>query len=227
MKKYEEILTEINTRYKEIVSTVETNKELRNKYSYIEDWKERYEKEKPLLLEIEQNKEKIHDLKLEMQILRNNAKIALFYEVMPCALEILKKYKNKPYGEKTRDKICAEIKEETGCRFYIRNNLYVIYPKNDTHKIECGMKYIDGNRRSLLVENKIQEVAIEELEICYASNDYVRNTKERVMELKTIYEEALSKRKELDEICSKFNELAVEDIPSISAGGWFYDKINI
>lgn len=76
MKKYEEILTEINAKHKEIASIVETNKELVNKYSDIEGWKERCEKKKPLLLEIEQNKEKIYDLKLEMQVLKNNAKIA-------------------------------------------------------------------------------------------------------------------------------------------------------
>ena len=45
--------------------------------------------------------EKKKDLQITIKILNSNAKIALFNETVPVILEVLEKYKNKPYGPKT------------------------------------------------------------------------------------------------------------------------------
>ena len=47
--------------------------------------------------------------KIENKILYDNARIEMFREVMPKALEVWNSYENKPYGEKTK----ARIKDKT------------------------------------------------------------------------------------------------------------------
>ena len=51
------------------------------------------------------------NLSLTIKFLQNNARISLFHDVMPVLLDILSKYKGKPYGEKTREKIAKELEE--------------------------------------------------------------------------------------------------------------------
>lgn len=58
-------------------------------------------------------------LKVLVAILTDNTRRALVAEVLPVALEIVKKYEGKPYGEKTREKISEAVKEKTGCRFFL------------------------------------------------------------------------------------------------------------
>lgn len=63
-------------------------------------------------------------LKLENLILRDNARRALFAEVVPTALEIFAKYAGKKYGPKTEEKIKAETESATGCRCYLSRAQY-------------------------------------------------------------------------------------------------------
>ena len=119
MKKYIELLEDIK-RTNNDIKTAETNEQnLINSYMQIENIKSRIERKRALEETMCQNSERIKNLKITRYILKNNAKIALFNEVIPIALKILKKYNGKPYGEKTRQKICDEVKEKTNCRFYI------------------------------------------------------------------------------------------------------------
>lgn len=176
--------------------------------------------------EMLENSERKKNLDLTRKILKNNAKIALFNEVLPVALETLAKYSGKPYGEKTRRKISDEIKEKTGCRFYIESHYgsqsFEIYPVKccgSDYNISCGTDYTDGCKKPLLINNKIQLVTFEELALYYTSREYVEDVPRRVEELKNIYIEAVAKQKELKYICDCYNLLAVGDIQHI-----YYDK---
>lgn len=166
--------------------------------------------------------EEIKDLTITIKILNSNAKIALFNEVMPQVLEVLAKYKNKPYGPKTEKKIKDEIKEKTNCSFYIseRYNLqeYHIIPlefSSNNYNIECGSKYIDGKQKKLLEENKIQVLEFDDITLYYASKEYINNIPKRIKELKRIYKKAYEKQRELEKICSEYNSLAVGNIKNI------------
>ena len=139
---------------------------------------------------------------------------------MPTALEILEKYVGKPYGEKTKEKISNEVNEKTGCGFYIEYRYsyqsYAIYPLEACSKsISCGTKYVNGDRKPLLIDNKIQPITFEELELWYISPDYVEDVTMRIEELNSLYIDAVKRQKELAEICDKFNDLAIGDIPHI------------
>ena len=166
------------------------------------------------------------DLQITLKILKNNARIALFNEVLPVALDVLKKYVDKPYGEKTRQKISDEVKAATNCRFYISSSWgdhsYEIYPVNEfgyEYNITCGTNYTDGRKKPLLIDNKIQLVSFDELALYYISREYVEDVPQRVEAIKAAYTEAVAKQEELKAACSRFNALAVGDIEHI-----YYDK---
>lgn len=80
-------------------------------------------------LDIQRKKsEKILLLEVENQILQDNEKAALFAEYLPVIADILKPYENKPFGDRTREKIRAAAHEK-GFWFYFDGRIYTRYIK--------------------------------------------------------------------------------------------------
>lgn len=234
MKKFNEIIKEVNQTRQKIKEVEEKTKELRNTYSNITDIKERHEKMKAVENDIVKLEEKKTDLQITVKILNSNAKIALFNEVMPQVLEVLTKYKNKPYGPKTEQKIKDEIKEKIKCGFYISvrysSQEYHIFPlefSSNTYDIVCGTKFIDGKQKNLLDENKIQVPELKDLTIYYSSKEYIDNIPKRIKDLKRLYKKAYEKQKELEKICSEYNSLAVGNIKNIYKDKHIYPNMDI
>lgn len=234
MKKFVEILDDIKQTSETIKAAKARENELVESYTGVCDLRERHEARKAVENEMIENGERKKDLELTRKILKNNAKIALFNEVLPVALEILKKYSGRPYGEKTREKIAEEIKAATNCRFYIGSRYdshsFEVYPVDvvgNDYNISCGAKHINGSKKPLLINNKIQLVTFDELELYYISNDYVEDIPHRVEELKRLYKEAVAKQKELDEICRSFNDRVVGDIPYIYSNKTLYKEMQV
>lgn len=222
MKKFNDIIKDVNKTYEKIKNIDKKTKELQNTYLNIANLKERREKRKNVENEIVRLKEKKKDLQITIKILNSNAKIALYNETMPVALEVLAKYKNKPCGPKTEEKIKDEIKEKTNCSFYISTRYssqeYHIIPLefgNNIYNIECGAKYIDGKQKRLLDENKIQVLEFDDLTLYYASKEYIENIPKRIKELKRLYKKAYEKQRELAALCSEYNNLCVGNIKNI------------
>lgn len=234
MKKFAEILKEVNKTYQTIKETEEKIKELQNTYLTIMDLKERHEKRKNVENDIVRLEEKKKDLQITIKILNSNAKIALYNEVMPAALETLAKYKNKSYGPKTEEKIKDEIKEKTNCSFYINSRYgsqtYHIIPLEfsvNAYNIECGPKHIDGKQKKLLDENKIQVLGFSDIELYYTSKEYIENIPKRIKELKRLYKKAYEKQQELEKICSEYNNLAVGNIKNIYKDKHIYPNMEV
>lgn len=222
MKKFNEIIKDVSKTYKKIKELDEKTEELQNTYLNIMDIKERHEKRKAVGNELVRLEEKKKDLQITIKILNSNAKIVLFNDTLPIVLEVLAKYKNKPYGPKTEEKIKDEIKEKTNCSFYISDRYnsqeYHIIPleySGNTYNIECGPQYIDGKQKKLLDENKIQALEFSDITLYYTSKEYIDNIQKRIKELKRLYKKAYEKQQELDEICSDYNSLAVGNIKNI------------
>jgi hypothetical protein len=222
MKKFIDILEEIKQTRKAITAAEARENELVESYMKFCDLRERHDARKAVENDMIKASEKKKDLQITLKILKSNAKIALFNEVLPVALEILKKYAGKPYGEKTRDKIAEEVKAATNCRFYINSRYgshsYEIYPVagfGNEYNISCGTEYTDGSKKPLLFDNKIQTISFEEIALYYISREYVEDIPGRVEELKRLYVEAVAKQKELETICDTYNTLAVGDIEHI------------
>lgn len=234
MKKFTEILKDVNKTYQKIKEVEEKTKELQNTYLTIVNLKERHEKRKTVENELVRLEEKKKDLQITIKILNSNVKIALYNEVMPIVLEVLAKYKNKPYGPKTEQKIKDEIKEKTNCSFYISTRYssqeYQIIPlefSNNNYNIECGSKCIDGKQKKLLDENKIQVLEFNDLSLYYASKEYIDNIPKRIKELKRLYKKAYEKQQELATLCNEYNNLAVGNIKNIYKDKNIYPNMEI
>lgn len=233
MKTFNEIQKDIEKAYQTIKENNKKIDELVNTYSNIMGFKEKIAQKRAVEKDMCELNEEIKDLTITIKIMNSNAKIALFNEVMPQALEVLAKYKNKPYGPKTEQKIKNEIKEKTNCSFYISTRYssqeYHIIPLefSNNYNIECGSKCIDGKQKKLLIDNKIQVVKFEELSLYYTSEEYIENIQVRVNKLKELYKKAVEKQKELDTVCSEFNSLAVGNIKHIYSDKRIYENIDI
>ena len=234
MKKFNEILKEVSQTYQTIKETEEKAKELQNTYLTIVNLKERHEKRKTVEDELVRLKEKKKDLQITIKILNSNAKIALYSETLPIILEVLAKYKNKPYGPKTEEKVKDEIKEKTNCSFYIStrhsSQEYNIIPlefSNNNYNIECGSKCIDGKQKKLLDENKIQVLEFSDITLYYTSKEYIENIPKRIKELKRLYKKAYEKQQELEKICSEYNNLIVGNIKKIFKDKNIYPNMDI
>jgi hypothetical protein len=226
MKKFIDILEEIKQTSGAIKAAEVRENEITESYMKIGDRRERYDARKAVENDMIKASAEKKNLQITLKILKNNAKIALFNEVLPVALEVLKKYSGKPYGEKTKQKITDEVKAVTNCRFYISSrwssHSFEVYPVDvfgNDYNISCGTEYTDGSKKPLLVDNKIQLVTFEEIELYYISREYVEDIPERVKAIKAAHAEAVVKQEELKAACDRFNALAVGDINHI-----YYDK---
>lgn len=228
MKKFNDILEAINTLYKEVKELEEKqNAEINRYYSTFEGLtikervaqkKENKEAEEEHFKIVAELQEVITNGKLKLKLMQNNARIALFNEVMPIVLDVLQKYNGKPHGEKTSKKIRDEIKEKTSCYVSIYSDSFEIFPCNleNTYKVECGTKYINGNKKPVLVDNKINVVTMEDLEIYYINRTYFEDLEGTIKELKKIHTEAQKKQEELKALCKQFNKLSVEGISDLN-----------
>lgn len=231
MEKFNAIIREVNQTQKKIKEVEEKIKEFRNTYINIMDLKEKNEKRKIVENDIAKLEEKKEDLQITIKILNSNAKIALFNEVMPQVLEVLEKYKNKPYGQKTEQKIKDEIKEKTKCGFYISKEYnsqeYHIFHLEFNCNIECGTKFIDGKKKNLLDDNKIQVPELNDITIYYSSKEYIENIPKRIEDLKILHKKAYEKQQELEKICSEYNNLAIGNIKHIYSYKHICKKMDI
>lgn len=234
MKKFNEIIKEVNQTRQKIKEIDEKSKEIEKTYLNIMNLKERHEKMKTVENDILKLEEKKKDLQITIKILNSNAKIALFNETIPIALEVLAKYNNKPYGPKTEQKIIDEIKEKTKCGFYISvrysSQEYHIFPLDfigNTYDIECGTKCIEGKQKNLLEDNKIQVPELNDLTLYYTSKEYIENIPKRIKDLKRLYKKAYEKQQELDKLCSEYNNLAVGNIKKIYKDKNIYPNMDI
>lgn len=234
MKKFNAIIEEVNQTRQNIKEVEEKSKEIRKTYLNIMDLKERHEKIKTVENDIVKLEEKKTDLQITIKILNSNAKIALYNETLPVVLEVLAKYKNKPYGPRTEEKIKDEIKEKTGCGFYISKRYssqeYHIFPlefSGNTYDIVCGTKFIDGKQKCLLDDNKIQVPELNDLTLYYTSKEYIDNIPKRIKDLKKLYKKAYEKQQELEKICSEYNSLTVGNIKNIYKDKNIYPNMDI
>ena len=234
MKKFIDILKEIEQTSGAIKAAESKENELIENCMKIDNLKERHEAKKNAENDMIKASEEKKDLQITLKILKSNARIALFNEVIPVALEILAKYAGKPYGEKTKEKISDEIKEKTNCRFDITSlwdsYSFDIYPMDgfgNDYNITCGSKYTNGERKPLLIDNKIQLITFDEIELYYISREYVEDIPQRVEDIKAAYAGAVAKQEELKAACDRFNALAVGDISCIYSDKHIYHNMDI
>lgn len=223
MKTYNEILKDIEKAKKVLKATEEKQENIINLIHSARDIKNKIEIKKEHHEQLNKLTENITDLTITIKMLKNNAKRALYVETIPAIIETLEKYNNKPYGEKTRDKISDEIKTITGCRCYVRNSYsdseITIYPAAYGYDIKLYTKDI----KILNSENKIQAPTAEQIKLYYI-HDYIENIPAAIKAMKKAYKKAVEKQKELETICNEFNSYAVDGIERIYKDKYIYEN---
>lgn len=233
MKTFNEIMQDIEATHKAIKKSEANEKRLEDEWTNIFDIAKRHEKRKALEAEWSAAGQETKDLHLFLYLLKNNARIALFNDVMPVLLEVLAKYKGKPYGEKTREKICKEVEEKTGAKAYIRTEYnhdeIFVYPSFSggvyDYGITIGTKYVDGEQDRILIGNKIQLVPFENFCLWYIKDNYIPDIPAAIAEMKELYNKAVFMQKELEKVCSAFNKYAVNGIESIYCDKRIFERM--
>lgn len=176
--------------------------------------------------------EEEENLKITIAILNNNAQIALYHEALPEIISVLMKYKGKPYGEKTKEKIRVEVLEKIGCNFWLDCSNYHqqihFHTSNEYGRgfdTIASTHYENGDVKRILLNNKIQEVSFEDFHLCYINRNYVEDIYGHIEMLKALHRQAKEKQEELENICSQYNSLIAGGMKSINAREYIYEKI--
>ena len=149
--------------------------------------------------------------------LRNNAKIALFNEVLPVFVETINRFKGKRYGEKTRLKISDEIQSKCGCRCFIETSYHekiMVYGRN-CHDVDFSGKYENGEQKKVLIDNVIQEVSVDDFSLDYINQTYYENIDEHLERLEDIREQVNELHAKIKVLIDEYNNGVVDGVPSI------------
>lgn len=220
MKTFKELqkdLQQIRTEAREIEARDE---KVTAKFKAI-SWEKRGDIKQSIFNELNAIKTARSDNRIAFEIVRNNACIALYNEVMPIILDTLKAFEGKIHGEKTAAKIRDELKEKTNCFVYISTyelNISAI-GNNGAQSfdfkitVDCGYNTETGKRNCILTnENKIKVFPLESFTLCYISRKYIEDISSTIAELKKLREEAYQQQQILAEICEKYNDLTVGNL---------------
>lgn len=231
MKKYVEILEEIKKARASITDTAKTEKELERivlKEAYKNGTDEELEAEKAKYKEAEalyiKELEKNENAKLKIEILKDNAAQAFFAETIVTICDIWNKYEGKPHGEKTADKIRAELKDAIGHYISIRNKwsdacIYVSFAWDSGapfHDLEFHPVWNGSNQPATDCNNKIIKLSPESFRV-YCCGDYVEDVNAHIKALKKAHKAAQDAEKALENAVSAYNALTRGNIQSASA----------
>lgn len=169
-------------------------------------------------------------LQIENRILHDNARQALFFEVIPPALDIWNKYAGKKYGPKTEEKIENEIQAATGCRVYARRKQYgtgtelnislphpSVYNYFSYGDFTITPKWENGSEKQPLLseDNKILPVDVENLHL-WDCKPYRENVQEVARQILREWQEVKNKYDEFYKAVSNYNALIPGKMPNVN-----------
>lgn len=221
MKKYAEILKDIAAARAGMVDTAKSEKEFTRKAMIIahksgtdaefDAAQTAYKAaEEKFAAECKHNE----DLKMTLEVLKDNAAQAFFAESIEIICTIWNKYAGKPHGEKTSDKIRKEMFAALGVRVWVGN-------KYDDASITC---YFDSNNKApfrelefcairtngekvpALVDNKIQFLSPDIFRV-YNCGAYVEDVTAHVQAIREAHEKAQEAETAFANAVSAYNNL--------------------
>lgn len=227
MKKYTEVLAQIETAREEMKHAQQEIENADKAYSNIFEGltlKERINKKKEseviemhdtYLKAIEKWSNIEINCKVKIALLKNNAKFALMNDVVDVVVDAFNKFSGKPYGEKTKEKISNEVKEKVNCGAYIYNNIIHVYMINyigREYDLEIGMKNYSNK---FLINNKLQKFTINDLKLYNGSSNYIENVDTEVKYIRDTQTKIIEKEQELEKMCEEYNKHTMNGINSI------------
>lgn len=230
MKKYVEILEAIAAARAGMVDTAKSEKEVARKAMAIayksgtdaefDAAKAAYKAaEEKFAAECKHNE----DLKMAIEILKDNAAQAFFAESIDTICAIWNKYAGKPHGEKTSDKIRKELFAALGVRVWVGN-------KYDDANITCYFDFgskapfrdlefcairTNGEKVPALIDNKIQPLSPDIFRV-YNCGAYVDDVPAHVQAIREAHEKALEAETAFANAVSAYNSLTRGNISRAS-----------
>lgn len=163
------------------------------------------------------------DLKMAIEILKDNAAQAFFAESIKTICTIWNKYAGKPHGEKTSDKIRKELFAALGVRVWVGN-------KYDDASITCYFDFgskapfrdlefcairTNGEKVPALVDNKIQPLSPDIFRV-YNCGAYVDDVPAHVLAIREAHEKAQEAETAFANAVSAYNSLTRGNIARAS-----------
>lgn len=163
------------------------------------------------------------DLKMTLEILKDNAAHAFFAESIETICTIWNKYAGKPHGEKTSDKIRKELFAALGVRVWIGNKYddasitcyFDLGSKAPFRDLEFWAIRTNGEKALALVDNKIQPLSPDIFRV-YNCGAYVDDVPALVQAIKEAHEKALEAETAFANAVSAYNGLTRGDIARAS-----------
>lgn len=164
-------------------------------------------------------------LEIKGYYLRNNAKIALFNEILPVFVDTINRFKGKRYGEKTRLKISDEIQSKCGCRVFIEtsyNEKIIVYGVSGTncYNVNFSGKYEDGKQKKVLIDNVIQEVSVDDFSLDYINRTYYENIDEHIERLEDIRKQVNELHAKMKVLIDEYNNGVVDGVPNMTVDNY-------
>lgn len=230
MKKYVEILEAITAARAGMADTAKSEKEFAREamaiayksgtYAEFDAAKAAYKAaEEKFAAECKQNE----DLKMALEILKDNAAQAFFAESIGTICTIWNKYAGKPHGEKTSEKIRKDLFAALGVRVWVGN-------KYDDASITCYFDFgskapfrdlefcairTNGEKVPALIDNKIQSLSPDIFRV-YNCGAYVDNVPAHVLAIREAHEKAQEAETAFANAVSAYNSLTRGNIARAS-----------
>lgn len=166
------------------------------------------EKEKALSAEIPL-------LQIQIAILKENAKAAIVAEYLPKIAEILKKYNGKRYGEKTRDKVREEARNNGFSFYFDSNNTICLFPLTNGYRYgsdyDCKVK-TNYDTPYITEENVLQFDKVESR----TAYRYTENPAKKAKEISKAFEKMQKAAEAAEALQSEYNSIIPEAMPRMN-----------
>lgn len=176
--------------------------------------------------------EKATRAKIEIEILKDNAARVLYADAIGKICEIWNSYAGKQYGEKTSDKIRAEIESATGLRVWFKAYPYAEISINTTDRGSLFWNYCDtlnawnkDGEKLLNSENRVQAITADLFRLSRVG-EYVDDVKKHAAEIMKAHAAAMRAEKEFKTACENYNAMTRGKInranPREGVKTWFF-----
>ena len=146
------------------------------------------------------------ELKRFLTVYKSNAEKLYILENIQMVIDIFNKYSGKKCGEKTKEKIKAEAKEN-GCAMYFSDDTIIFYMGLYGYdRIEVHTRYIEGEKQTITDnENKIRELSDDMFHLPDA-DAIIDNVEEYTKQKEAEFLNLVELYKALEEATSKYNK---------------------
>lgn len=152
-----------------------------------------------------------------IRFLQDNEKASLYNDCKPALVTVLNKYNGKPYGEKTSEKIKAELKALTGCYIWIAAREINISIRNDNYYEIASVRVVTNYDNPVITpENKINAAALENITVF---EKYTDNPRKAARDLIKAHKKAYDAIEKAQNELSNYLHAAPRNI-SNNINGW-------